>query len=348
MISQWPEPSFKEGDFQDVSHFADIFELHCAKVFDHAMHHPSDTVSATYVMDLVSQAYRAVHCLGIQRKAVSCLDTKHSTASLRSKALEYRETQIPPSTEDAEAGDTADADAEDKHQKAVNRIVENFFNKDIDEEDEGEDEDWSEEESDTDDEYYEYHEESEDDEDERGSNDEEDTTEIIQGVGAMEIIEEDQEEDTLGLNTGVEEAEIPAPSVFLSRDQGIHERILDSLQSLPPPYDTSTPPMEAFTQTTPPSPDNDQHEVVAVTTVTQESTQGVPLTRQPEPTAQEVPTPETPTTESDTTERKASYDGAGLRRSLTFRRPGGVPQRVKTVCYRYVRKAMVPIRGKVH
>jgi hypothetical protein len=82
-----------DSNLNDVFQLAQTFESHCAKVYDHASSHPDGAASADYVMQLVSQAYRAVHSLHMQKLASSYLDMGAATAALQIKATEYRESR---------------------------------------------------------------------------------------------------------------------------------------------------------------------------------------------------------------------------------------------------------------
>ncbi|OOQ88072.1 hypothetical protein PEBR_14823 [Penicillium brasilianum] len=360
MESQWPEPSFVSDEFKDVFQFAQSFELHCAKVYDHAAKHPDGAASATYVMDLVSQAYRAVHSLHMQKMATWYLDQDTATASLQSKAIEYRETQkLLPSGHAEVVASTEDID-EDQREDTVRKDIENFFSHDL--EDESDDSDWDESsEEDSDDEYFEYNEESEEeDEDIRG----------IRRMQRVRTIQELPEDDLPEMNQSppiniaasknadtTDDAAF-TPPVMSPEEQAAHDRITAALQRISAKFEDADPVPLARVQTrtkiplqhTPPPTDDSQSEA---TTIREESTRD-PLS--PPQTATErgssAPGMTSTAPVAPALERKASYDGTGVivvQGSLSRRASVAVlPRRIKTVCHRYVRRAMLPIRGKAH
>lgn len=360
MESQWPEPSFVSGEFKDVFQFAQTFELHCAKVYDHAAKYPDGAASATYVMDLVSQAYRAVHSLHMQKMATWYLDQDTATASLQSKAMEYRETQELPPSDNTEAVASAEDVDEDQREATVRRDIENFFSHDLEED--SDDSDWDESsEEDSDDEYYEYNEESEEeDEDLRG----------IRRTQRVRTIQEVPEDDLPEMNqsppinlTAPKNADTTddaafTPPIMSPEEQAAHDRITAALERISAKFEDADPVPVARVQTrtkiplqqTPPPTDGSQSEA---TTIRAEST-GDPLS--PPQTAIERGSSAPGTTSAapvaPVLELKASYDGTGVtvaQGSLSRRASVAVlPRRIKTVCHRYVRRAMLPIRGKAH
>jgi hypothetical protein len=361
MESQWPESSFVSGEFKDVFQFAETFELHCAKVYDYAAQYPDGAAPATYVMDLVSQAYRAVHSLHMQKMATWYLDQNMATASLQSKALEYRETQESHSAEHTEAVASAEGTVEKQIEETVRQDIENFFSQDL--EDDSEDSDWSESsEEETDDEYYEYNEESEEEDDDlRG----------IRRVHRVRTIQELPEDDLPEMNQSppikpttpkhVDEATHDAtftPPLMSPEEQAAHDRITAALQRISAKFEEAEPVPLARVQTrakplqqTPP-PTGDSHS--EATTIRPESVRDQ---LSPPQTATErgssVPgTISAVEVEAPSTESKASFDGTGVQvtqGSLSRRASVAViPRRIKTVCHRYVRRAMLPIRGKAH
>jgi hypothetical protein len=360
MESQWPEPSFGSGEFKDVFQFAQTFELHCAKVYDHATRYPEGAASATYVMDLVSQAYRAVRSLHMQKMATWYLDQKTATASLQSKAIEYRETQELLPSEHTEAVTSAEVTTENLSEDTVRNDIENSFNGDL--EDDSDDSDWDESsEEETDDEYYEYNEESEEEEDEDLGN--------IRRVHRVRTIHEVPEDD------GPEMSQSPpinlatpkhtdnrtddaifTPPIMSPEEQAAHDRITAALQRISAKFEDADPAPLARVQTrtkfpmqqTPPHTDDSQSEATTI---------------RPESGHDQLSPPQTATERGSSapgttnvppvalvTERKASFDGTGeqvVQGSLSRRTSVAViPRRIKTVCHRYVRRAMLPIRGK--
>lgn len=161
------------------------------------------------------------------------------------------------------------------------------------------------------------------------------------------------------------EPETPTPPpVSIIQDQAMHDRITAALRTIPLPcheseleeiplarIETETLPlarMETHTlplarvQTHRPttnstlSPTDDTSEATAVQT--EESSPETCTTSVTAPAAVSV-----------VGERKPSFDATRLHRKLSMRSSsaGGLPRRLKTVCYKYVRRAMVPIRGQV-
>ncbi|KAJ5159777.1 uncharacterized protein N7482_006781 [Penicillium canariense] len=364
MAFQWPEPLFEGGEFKDVFQFAETFELYCAKVYEHAANHPDEAASATYVMDFVSQAYRAVHCLHMQNMATWYLDMDTAIASLQRKAMQYRETRESLSVHHSEASESINDVAKDQTEDAVGKDIENFFSGDF--EDDDEDSDWDESsEEETDDEYYEYNEESEEEDDEE-----------LQGIRRLQrvsTIQEVPEDDLPERNptspannttrneyTATDEATF-IPPLMSPEEQAAHDRITAALQRISAKFEDPDPAPLVRVQTrtkqamqqTPPPTDDSQSEA---TTVLPESN--------PDPSSP----PQTATTATERAAsasemanaarsasapiRKASYDGTGvqtLQAGLTRRASIAVlPRRLRTVCHKYVRKAMLPIRGRAH
>jgi hypothetical protein len=361
MESQWPEPSFVSGEFKDVFQFAQTFELHCAKVYDHAAKYPEGAASATYVMDLVSQAYRAVHSLHMQKMATSYLDQDTATASLQSKAMEYRETQELLPSEHTEAVTSAEDTAESPSEDVVKNDIENFFNGDL--EDDSDDSDWDESsEEETDDEYYEYNEESEEED--------EDLRDIrrVHRVRTIHEVPEDHvpeisQSPPINLATPnhtdnrTDDATF-TPPIMSPEEQAAHDRITAALQRISAKFEDADPVPLARVQTrtkfpmqqTPPHTDDSQSEATTI---------------RPESGHDQLSPPQTATERGSSapgttnvppvalvTGRKASYEGTGAevaQGSLSRRASVAViPRRIKTVCHRYVRRAMLPIRGKAH
>lgn len=361
MESQWPESSFANGEFKDVFQFAETFELHCAKVYDYAAQYPDGAASATYVMDLVSHAYRAVHSLHIQKMATWYLDQNMATASLQSKAMEYRETQGSLSADHNEAVASVDDTVEKQIEETVRQDIENFFSHDL--EDDSEDSDWRESsEEETDDEYYEYNEEpEEEDEDLRG----------VRRVHRVRTIQELPEDDLPEMNQSpptslttpkdVEERIHDAtftPPLMSPEEQAAHDRITAALQRISAKFEEAEPVPLARVQTrakpleqSPPPTGDSQSEA---TTIRPESVRDhlSPLQATIERGSSAPGSICAVELEAPATEPKASFDGTGLQAtqgSLSRRASVAViPRRIKTVCHRYVRRAMLPIRGKAH
>ncbi|CAI7579572.1 unnamed protein product, partial [Penicillium pancosmium] len=160
MATSWPEHTSIDSNFKDVSQLAQVFELHCAKIYAHASSHPDHPASADYVRQLVSQAYRAVHSLNMQNVASSCLDLEVATATLDNKAKEYSQCpELLSSVHDAKPCEP-EPETEIHTETDENEVrvgLEDLLTGDFEDEDEEEDSDWSDEsDSDEDDEYYEY------------------------------------------------------------------------------------------------------------------------------------------------------------------------------------------------
>jgi hypothetical protein len=156
------------------------------------------------------------------------------------------------------------------------------------------------------------------------------------------------------------ENETPSPPpVSIIQDQAMHDRISAALRTIPLPcheseleeiplarMETHTVPL-ARVQTRRPetnstvSPTDDTSEATAVQT--EESSPGTRCT-----TSVTAPPAVTPAGAGGMA-RKPSFDATRLHRKLSMRSSsaGGLPRRLKTVCYKYVRRAMVPIRGPV-
>lgn len=360
MESQWPESSFVSGEFKDVFQFAETFELHCAKVYDYAAQYPDGAAPAMYVMDLVSQAYRAVHSLHMQKMATWYLDQNMATASLQSKALEYRETQESQSAEHTEAVASAEGTVEKQIEETVRQDIENFFSQDL--EDDSEDSDWSESsEEETDDEYYEYNEESEEEDDDlRG----------IRRVHRVRTIQELPEDDSPEMNQSppikpttpkhVDEATHDAPftpPLMSPEEQATHDRITAALQRISAKFEEAEPVPLARVQT--------RAKPLQQTPAPTGDSQSEATTIRPESVRDHLSPPQTATERGSSapgtinaaelapaTESKASCDGTGMQATqgnLSRRASVAViPRRIKTVCHRYVRRAMLPIRGKAH
>jgi hypothetical protein len=361
MESQWPEPSFESSEFRDVFQFAQTFELHCVKVYDYASMYPDEAASATYVMDLVSQAYRAVRSLHMQKMANRYLDQDAATASLQRKAMEYRlRQQLLPSGH-TEAVASAEGSVEKQIEDTVRKDIENFFSGDL--EDDSDDSDWSEySEEDTDDEYYEYNEDSESEEEDIKGMRRTQRVRTIQEVPEDDLPEMNQS-PPINLATSnsadnrTEDATF-TPPIMSPEEQATHDRITAALQRISAKFEEADPVPLSRVQTrtkfplqqTPPATDDSQSEA---TTIRPDSNRD-PLS--PPQTATESGSSAPGTTHvapvALAIEPKASLDGAGVQvaqGSLSRRASVAVlPRRIKTVCHRYVRRAMLPIRGRAH
>ncbi|KAF3385172.1 hypothetical protein F1880_002845 [Penicillium rolfsii] len=362
MESQWPEPSFVNDEFKDVFQFAQTFELHCAKVYDHATKNPEGAASATYVMELVSQAYRAVHSLHMQKLATRYLDQDTATASLQSKAMEYRETQELLSSEQTEAVTSPEDNTKSPSEDPVRNDLDNFFNGEL--EDDSDDSDWDESsEEETDDEYYEYNEESEEEEEE----DPRDLRRVHRVRTIHEVPEDDLPEISqsppINLATpkhtdnSTDDATF-TPPIMSPEEQAAHDRITAALQRISAKFEDADPVPLTRVQTrtkfpmqhTPPHTDDSQSEATTIRPESGHDQLSPPQTATERGSSAPGTTNVPPVTLE--TERKASFDGTDVQvaqGSLSRRASVAViPRRIKTVCHRYVRRAMLPIRGKAH
>lgn len=364
MATSWPEHTFTDKNFKDVSELAQVFELHCAKVYDHAANHPDHAASADYVRQLVSQAYRAVHSLHMQSMASSCLDMEIAAETLENKAIEYRRSrELLPAHEPSKVETAIETTSgKDNAGTGLKGLLTGDY-----EEDEEEDSDWEESEEETDDEYYEYCEgsdaESETDEQEREL---EVIVESPNSQSTLRIREPKMTENITHTAPDVNDTsenhereweqkhmaqyESPSPSpppVSIIQDQEMHDRITAALRTLPLPCHESEleeiPLARVVTHVDRPmaysteSPtDDERSEATAVQT---ESNQETQCTTSVTATA---------TVPAGDMARKPSFDATRLHRKLSRSSPAGLPRRLKTVCYKYVRRAMVPIRGQAH
>ncbi|KAJ5754532.1 hypothetical protein N7533_004075 [Penicillium manginii] len=405
MATSWPEHTEIESNFNDVSQLAQVFELHCAKIYAHAASHPDHPASADYVRQLVSQAYRAVHSLNMQNMASSCLDLEVATATLDNKAKEY--SQGPELLSPVDDAKTCEPEIEtDSHtqtdENEVRLGLQDLLTGNFEDEDEEEDSDWSDEsDSDEDDEYYEYcsGSEAELDLDELEavartstfqnaqnalqSELEEKKNAIIEErvLEANDIIANQQQEPVSTTTTTTmpmsspfpaNEPETPSPPpVSIIQDQAMHDRITAALRTIPLPcheseleeiplqlarIETQTIPLSRMETHTVPLARVQTHRPATTSTVSPTETD----TSEATAVQTEGSSPETRCTTSVTAPpavtvvgaggmaRKPSFDASRLHRKLSMRSSsaGGLPRRLKTVCYKYVRRAMVPIRGE--
>lgn len=359
MATSWPEHTFTDTNFKDVSQLAHVFELHCAKVYDHAANHPDQAASADYVRQLVSQAYRAVHSLHMQSMASSCLDMEIATETLENKAIEYRRSRemLPANEPNPSKVETVAETKGDNASAGLEALLTGDY-----EENEEEDSDWEESEEETDDEYYEYCEGS----DAESEMDEYEREEIMESPNSQSTLRiqdpkmtenithtapegndtrENQEQQQEQKHFAKDDSPSPSPPpVSIVQDQEMHDRITAALRTLPLPCHESELeeiPLERVTHIDRPmthsteSPtDDERSEATAVQTESNQETQCTTSATTTAPTGDVV--------------RKPSFDATRLHRKLSRSSPAGLPRRLKTVCYKYVRRAMVPIRGQAH
>ncbi|KAJ5272342.1 hypothetical protein N7478_007467 [Penicillium angulare] len=349
MANQWPRyDELDSSNLQDSFQLAREFELHCVKVFDHAARHPSDAASADYVMQFAAQAYQAVHSLYIQRLSSSYWDLKVATSELESRAIDYREGReslIPNNTHPCKVPPPLDHQEKENLAIDVNETIppsdigkEECYEEQEEEESE-DDDDWEESEEETDDEYYEYYEGSDAD-----SELEElatvDTHNIATHSSAKDPVEDHKIPHIVSTSErALPKDPTPPSTTSILQDQAMHDRITAALQQIFIPLEdpnqtslertetqtthTSHPPVYTITPpVTPPADDTQSEATAAQTQSNQESAQ-----------------------EASAINRK-SFDAGPLHRKLTSGSPNGMPRRLKTVCYKYIRRAMVPIRGK--
>lgn len=379
----WPEHTFIDTNFKDVSQLAQVFELHCAKIYAHAANHPDHPASADYVRELVSQAYRAVHSLNMQNMASSCLDLEVAIATLDNKAKEYRQIpELSPPTHDAKPAEPELELTTETTEDHTGAGLKDILTGNFEDEDSEEDSDWDESESETDDEYYEYcsGSDAELDEDELEAVARTSTLQQIQQTQSLpqstktpikeekELEEENSAERTGAIqeereegeeeSTLKEDSDTPSPPpVSIIQDQAMHDRITAALRTIPLPCHESEleeiplarveePPLtRVLTHVPRPqtrstvSPDDTQSEATAVQTESNHDNRQC-TTSATAPAA-------TTTTATAIGTRKTSFDAGRLHRKLSMRSsPANLPRRLKTVCYKYVRRAMVPIRGQ--
>lgn len=354
MASSWPEHTSIDANFKNAFQLAEVFELHCAKIYAHAANNPDHHASADYVRELVSQAYRAVHSLNMQNTASSLLDLQVATATLDDKAKEY----CPPS-KISHAGEIV--------RDTVAAGLGELLTGDYDDEDEEEDSDWEESEEDTEDEYYEYcsgsDAELDDDELEAVAR----TTSFQQTVSTEKNPDPHpnsnsnpktsiKEENSIKIKIESEKEEpiskddndTPSPPpVSIIQDQAMHDRITAALRTLPLPCHESEleeiPLQRVMTHV----PRPQTQSTVSPTTEDTQSEATAVQTRSNQDTTCGAAVSASVTAPAGETVRKDSFDASRLHRKLSMRSsPAGFPKRLKTVCYKYVRRAMVPIRGQ--
>ncbi|KAJ5223777.1 hypothetical protein N7468_008319 [Penicillium chermesinum] len=348
MALQWPT-QLDDSRFEDVFDLAQTFELYCAKVYDHATLHPDDVAPADYMMQFVSQAYRAVHSLHMHKKASEYLDLDIATADLQRDAAKYREACNLESTAEPRPTEIANLPApenEDENEETSPRsALADLLNGNFEDEDE-EDSDWEESEEETDDEYYEYCEGS-DVESELGE------MRVVTGPEGDEPPSENQHTlyelpDKVSISEKEQSNSAPLPpaptppTASILQDQAMRDRITAALENMsfasgePEP----TPSEQTRTQSA--------HSTVPSTTSSSQDTQSDATAVQTNSNQDAPPLVPSVTAPPEKMTRKSSLDAFGIHRKLSkSSSPNGIPQRLRTVCYKYVRRAMVPVRGKV-
>ncbi|EPS32744.1 hypothetical protein PDE_07704 [Penicillium oxalicum 114-2] len=359
MDSAWPQPSFVNTKFNDVFQFAEIFEKHCAQVYSHATQCPEETVRSEYMIDLVSQAYRAVRSLHLHQMGRQHLDTNTAIAALKSRSTQQRRVK---KTRTLNLQPTLTTEESKCRERELKRDIDDLFTAGPD--DENEDPDWcaSSEEEETEDEYYEYHEESESDNEH---------TSLTHRMHRVRTIHELPEDDVpeLSRSPPIElaitqpdkdpnEASTMTPPVMLTEEQIANDRITAALQRISEKFeDAESVPLTRVSarvnrplQPTPPSTDDSNSEATTIRpesgseplsllhTATDDVSSSLRLTTRA--AHGEVPT-EQQTSSEDAHLGTARPGRLTRRASVTV-----LPRRIKTVCHRYVRRAMLPLRGK--
>ncbi|CAG8416618.1 unnamed protein product [Penicillium salamii] len=335
MTTSWPDHTLDDSKFEDVFQLAQKFELHCTKVYSHAATHPDSAPSADYVMQLVSQAYRAVHSLHMQKIASAYLDSGAATAALETKAKEYRDASSDNDIHPVEA-------VKEETPQAPSAGLVDLLNGDF-EDDEEEDSEWEESDEETDDEYYEYCEGSDSDSnsdlEELARTSRIDLSQPFQQKSSDEQAREPT--DAPQTQTTITKEETPPTPVSITQDQAMHDRITAALQNLTlpseEPEDVPLTRVETYIDTSMPnctmSPTHETHR--GDTAVQIESHQ--------EPKLEHFATAPTLNT------TKSGAESVALHRKISMRSsPGGLSRRLKTVCYKFAGRAMVPVRGKVN
>ncbi|CAG7957250.1 unnamed protein product [Penicillium salamii] len=367
MTTSWPAHTLDDSKFEDVFQLAQKFELHCAQVYSHAATHPDSAPSADYVMQLVSQAYRAVHSLHMQKIASAYLDSGAAVAALETKAKEYRDASSNNDTHSVEA-------VEEETPQVPGAGLVDLLNGDF-EDDEEEDSEWEESDEETDDEYYEYCEGSDSD----SNSDLEELArtsriDLSQPIQQNEMSNDAQaREPTYApkTQTTIAKEETPPP-VSIIQDQAMHDRITAALQNLTlpseEPEDVPLTRVETYIDpsmtTCTMSPTHETHR----------EPEDVPLTRvktyidpsmttcamsathetHSEDSAVQIESHQEPKLEHFATApahntTKSGAESVALHRKISMRSsPGGISRRLKTVCYKFAGRAMVPVRGKVN
>ncbi|KAJ5488761.1 hypothetical protein N7539_003651 [Penicillium diatomitis] len=377
MESAWPQPTFDNSQFNDVFRFAESFESHCARVYHHATRFSDERVPADYVVELVLQAYRAVRSLHLHHAGNTYLDTETAIAALQSRAAQHREPRKRAAPDHQSLAkpqgsrcldrrmvkSNSAGDVERTLGKRLERHIDGLLDDDI--EDEDEDPDWSEssEGERTEDEYYEYNEESSESEDEPvGSAHRMHRVRTIQELPEDDIPEISRSPPIgLVINANGKMAhndDAFTPPIMSTEEQATHDRISAALQRISDKFeDAETVPLTRVSareneplQPTPPSTDDSNSEATTIRpesspeplsllqTATDEVSSSLRLTMRP---AHDTLSPNQRTSSGEI--HHVVLPGRLTRRASV----AVLPRRIKTVCHRYVRKAMMPLRGKI-
>lgn len=351
MTSQWPIHQWDDSNVEDVFQLAENFELHCAQVYDHAASNPKDAASADYVMQLALQAYRTVHSLHMQKVASSYCNIDVAAAALESKVAEYRKSQQISPCQQPTLDECVNDDSSPLDQQIIpnpGNALEDLMGSDLEDDESGSD--WEESDEESDDDYYEYYE---------GSEAESDLDDIVQADGEEDLEDNEVEEvqpvtiahPILNLETRNSEDTTTKtqslPSSSILRDTKMNDSILAALQNLgigesnqtPPVPEPAPAPASTETQIEPPNTAS----TVPLSDDTHSETTAVQTQSNHEPSRQS-----STTVGGIDTVQSAMETGRGYEKSPIQVNSDKIPRRLKTVCYKYIRRAMVPIRGKVH
>lgn len=312
----------------------------------------------------MSKAYRAVHSLQMQKIATEYLDMSTATAALEKNAKEYHERCELPFVDNREPVQAEAAD--EPIQTAPSVGLWDILTEDFDEDDE-EDSEWEESDEDTDDEYYEYCEGSDSDSE----------MEALAEVSNIELAKPlertkhagDAQPQVLTKMPEHKTASIGAtkPPTSIFKDQAMHDRITAALRNMSFPPDEPEEAPLARVET------HIDHPKMDTTAYSADEPEDAPLVRgqthierpktdstaystddaHSEATAVQTKSHQQTILQHSTTApvnntRKASVDSAVLQRKLSMRSASGLSQRLKTVCYKFAGRVMVPIRGKTN
>ncbi|KAJ5737870.1 uncharacterized protein N7483_002995 [Penicillium malachiteum] len=348
MANRWPDNNFNDSEVSNVFQLAQTFELHCAQVYEHAASHPEDAASAEYVMQLALQAYRTVHSLHMQKLESSYWDLSTATAQLESKISEFHKERKLPSSEHIspldEHLDTVSPPLSDQingtPDSTLGRVITSEY--DDDDDDDESDSDWEESKEESDDDYYEYNEGSDCDS-ELDIIMEADEVDIVENSEAEEFTKNPAPEVSNGeeIEHCTEDKEAQSPVPALLDQAAMHDRITAALRAMA--IKEETPDRTPQTQ---PETHADDAKLYTVPTSTDDGHSEATTVRLDSNPAESL---KTSTTLAGVGETRTNIDVTHLHRKLSAQTtPKGTPRRLKTVCYKYIRKAMVPIRGQAH
>ncbi|KAJ6007287.1 hypothetical protein N7540_011263 [Penicillium herquei] len=344
MANQWPN-TFNDSEVSNVFQLAQNFELHCAQVYEHAASHPSDAASADYVMQLALQAYRTVHSLHMQKLESSYWDLSTATAQLESKITEFRKERSLPSSEHIspldEHLDTVSPPLSDQINTTPDSALGCLIMSEYEDDEDESDSDWEESEEESDDDYYEYSEGSDCDS-ELDMIIEADEVDIVEDAETEKFAENQEPEGSKQGETEpcTEDKQAQPPVPALLDQAAMHDRITAALQAMAIKENPDQAPP------TQPEPHADDAKLYTVPTSTDDGHSEATTVRLDSNPVESLKTSPTLACVGET---RTNIDVTHLHRKLSAQTtPKGTPRRLKTVCYKYIRKAMVPIRGKAH